>query len=141
MIGVVGKTRILVMAAQSRTAVALIWHVGDAYKVIRTFIAIRHPDQNRGHAIDSEISFATGDLLDFSCVSHAVVRERHGAVAVEERTLAFWALRRCSQVLGHDEVLELQRVKHHDLHEVKAGSDRRSSCRRIASCSGGASVR
>jgi hypothetical protein len=64
-------------------------------------------------------------LLDFSCVSHAVARERHDAVSVEEMPLAFWALPRCSQVLGDDEVFGLQRVKHHDLREEKVNSDRR----------------
>ena len=43
-------------------------------------------------------------LLDFSCISHAVVRERHNALSVEKMALAFWAFPGCSQVLGDDEV-------------------------------------
>ena len=43
-IGALGKIRILVMAGQWRTAVALIWHVGNAHKGIRRFTAVCHPD-------------------------------------------------------------------------------------------------
>ena len=81
---------------------------------------------------------ARKSLLDFSCVSHAVVRERHHAVSVEEMTLAFWALPGCSQVLGDDEVFGLQRVKHHDLRGNEVSFDRRIPCKRYASRGGGA---
>jgi len=43
-------------------------------------------------------------LLDFSCISLAVVRERHNALSVEEMAPAFRAFPRYSQVLGDDEV-------------------------------------
>jgi hypothetical protein len=45
-------------------------------------------------------------LLDVSCISHTVVREKHNALSEEEIALAFRAFPRCSQVLGADEVFD-----------------------------------
>ena len=74
-------------------------------------------------------------LLDFPCVSHAV-RERHNAFSVGESIFTFRALPRRLQVPGDDEVLGLQRMKHHDLRENKESSGRRIWRKRNASCIG-----
>jgi hypothetical protein len=72
--------------------------------------------ETRGRAEAREAS------LYFSCGYHAIVRERHDTVAIRKAALAFWAFPRRSQVLGDNEVLGLQRVKHHNLRE-EANSD------------------
>jgi len=56
-------------------------------------------------------------LLNFSSGSHSVVRKRHEAVSVAEMAVALWALPKCLQLVGDDEVFRLQRVKHHNLRE------------------------
>ena len=75
-------------------------------------------------------------LLDFPCVSHAVMRERHNAFSVGELIFTFRALPRRLQVPGDDEVLGLQRMKHHDLRENKESSGGRIWRKRNASCIG-----
>ena len=72
------------------------------------------PEQTGGGAETSK------SMLQFFRVNEPVVRKRHHALPTKKTATAFWAIPRCWEVLGENEVFGLQRVKHHGLREIFA---------------------